>query len=81
MTGQEEHWARVRLVQGDSGAALWDLSGQVPEARIAVGSGPDSGWQVRAPGVTPRHFELMWDGKTLWLTPIDAARVFVAGDP
>lgn len=74
-------WARVKLVQGQSTAGLWDLSSEVPEARIAVGSAAEAGWRVVAPGVDATHFELFWDGMSLWVSPGRATPVLVDGVP
>jgi hypothetical protein len=63
------HWARVQLAQGQSGAGLWDLSSEVPEARITIGSAPEAGWCVQALDVSGTHFELFWDGQSLWVSP------------
>ena len=65
-----EHWARVQLVQGESGAATWDLSSAVPEARVTVGAGAQAAWNIACGGVSPIHFEFAWDGKSLWVGPI-----------
>ena len=75
------HWARVKLVSGNSGAAMWDLSSALPEARVTVGSGTDAGWNVQAQGVAPVHFELYWDGKALWVGPPMAGTLTVDGQP
>lgn len=75
------HWARVKLVAGNSGAAMWDLSSALPEARVTVGSGADAGWNVQAPGVQAVHFELYWDGKALWVGPPMAGTLAVNGQP
>ncbi|NOY89748.1 MAG: hypothetical protein GXP55_00970 [Deltaproteobacteria bacterium] len=74
-------WARVKLARGESSAGLWDLSSEVPEARIVVGSGPEAGWQVQAPGVFPAHFELFWDGASLWVSAGRGVPVSVDGSP
>lgn len=74
-------WARVKLVQGQSSAGLWDLSSAVPEARILVGAGPEAGWQVQAFGVSPAHFELFWDGVSLWVSAGRGIPVTVDGTP
>ncbi|MCB9623309.1 MAG: hypothetical protein H6723_08205 [Sandaracinus sp.] len=74
------HWARVQLAAGQSGAGLWDLSSQVPEARVTVGAGPDAGWNVQGAGVAPVHFELYWDGSSLWVSPPMAGGLTVDGE-
>ncbi len=74
------HWVRVQLAAGQSAAGLWDLSNQVPEARVTVGAGPDAGWNVQAPGVAPVHFELYWDGSSLWVSPPMAGQLTVDGE-
>ena len=51
-------WARVRLLKGDSAGGLWDVSSDIPEARIAIGSDAGCGWLVRGSGVAPFHFEV-----------------------
>jgi len=35
--------------------------------QVAVGSGPEAQWKVRAVGVEPVHCELYWDGNILWV--------------
>ena len=75
-----EHWARVQLAQGQSSAGLWDLSTQLPEARVTVGSGPEAGWNVQGEGVAPVHFELYWDGSSLWVSPPMAGTLTVDGE-
>jgi len=59
-------WARVRLLKGDSAGGLWDVSSDIAEARIAIGSDPRCGWVVNGGGVAPFHFEIYWDGNVLW---------------
>jgi len=59
-------WARVRLLKGDSAGGLWDVSSEIAEARIAIGSDPRCGWVVNGGGVAPFHFEIYWDGNVLW---------------
>ena len=73
-------WARVQLAQGHSEAGLWDLSSDVPEARITIGSSPTAGWLVSAPEVAPVHFELFWDGSSLWLSPPHEGELTVDGE-
>ena len=73
-------WARVQLAQGESSAGLWDLSSEVPEARIAIGSAPTAGWVVSAPDVAPIHFELFWDGSSLWTSPPHEGDLTVDGE-
>lgn len=58
-------WARVRLVKGQSAGGLWDVSSEIPEARIALGK--KATWRVDAPGVADTHVELFWDGAALWV--------------
>lgn len=72
-----DNWARVQLAQGQSAAGLWDLSSEVPEARLLVGSGQGAGWVVQAPDVQPEHFELFWDGHSLWVSPARQGQVLV----
>ena len=60
-------WARVSLVRGQSGGASWAIDSQYTEARLSIGSAPDAGWQVTGIGVAPVHFELFWDGRSLWI--------------
>lgn len=74
------HWARVQLAQGQSGAGLWDLSSEVPEARITIGSAPEAGWCVQAQDVHPTHFELFWDGQALWVSPPHGGELTVDGE-
>ena len=74
------HWARVQVVAGNTGAGMWDLSSQLPEARVTVGSGQEAGWNVQGEGVQPVHFELYWDGKSLWVGPPLAGNLTVDGE-
>ncbi|MBO6934832.1 MAG: hypothetical protein JJ863_07650 [Deltaproteobacteria bacterium] len=73
-------WARVQLAQGQSGAGLWDLSSDVPEARITIGSSDEAGWTVEAQDVAPNHFELFWDGQSLWVSPPTMGELTVDGE-
>ncbi len=59
---------------------MWDLSSQLPEARVTVGSGSEAGWNVQAPEVMPLHFEFYWDGKSLWVGPPLAGTLTVDGE-
>lgn len=72
-----DNWARVQLAQGQSAAGLWDLSSEVPEARLVVGSAQSAGWIVQASDVQPEHFELFWDGHSLWVSPARQGQVLV----
>lgn len=74
------HWARIQLVQGTSSAGLWDLSSQMNEARVAVGSSPPANWVVDGPSVAPQHFEFYWDGLALWISPPQGGDVTVDGE-
>lgn len=47
---------------------------------MTVGSGPEAGWNVSAPGVAPVHFELYWDGSSLWVSPPMAGTLTVDGE-
>ncbi len=75
-----QHWARVRVVQGSSEAMLWDLGSNLPEARVIVGSGAGAQWIVNAPSVAPQHFELYWDGSSVWLSPPKEGSLRVDGE-
>ena len=66
-------WARVRLVQGESGAALWDITSDVGDTRLIVGAASTCDWQVTAIGVAAQHVELAWDGTQLWIGPAAGA--------
>jgi hypothetical protein len=75
-------WARVRLLKGDSAGGLWDVSSDIPEARIAIGTDPQCGWVVKGSGVAPFHFEIYWDGQVLWAgNSAGAPDVRVDGEP
>lgn len=74
------HWARIQLVQGSSSAGLWDLSSQMNEARVAVGSQPPANWVIDGPSVAPQHFEFYWDGLALWISPPQGGDVTVDGE-
>jgi hypothetical protein len=73
--GVAESWARLRLVQGDSTAQVWELMSSRGQTTLTVGSGPSSSWVVREEGVRPLHFSLHWDGSTLRI-----ADTYGAGD-
>jgi hypothetical protein len=76
MTGAAaESWARLRLVQGDSSAQVWELVASRGQTTLTVGSGPSSSWVIREEGVRPLHFSLHWDGATLRI-----ADTYGAGD-
>lgn len=76
MTGAvAESWARLRLVQGDSSAQVWELVASRGQTTLTVGSGPSSSWVIREEGVRPLHFSLHWDGVTLRI-----ADTYGAGD-
>ncbi|MEO0323797.1 MAG: hypothetical protein AAF447_12630 [Myxococcota bacterium] len=74
------HWVRVQLAAGESSAGLWDLSSEVPEARLVVGSAHDVGWTVAAEGVAAEAFELYWDGAMLWVSPPLGGTLTVDGE-
>jgi hypothetical protein len=70
------------LLKGDSVGGLWDVSSDVPEARIAVGTDARCGWVVHGAGVAPFHFELYWDGMQLWVgNSAGAPNVTIDGEP
>jgi hypothetical protein len=76
MTGAvAESWARLRLVQGDSSAQVWELVASRGQTTLTIGSGPSSSWVIREEGVRPLHFSLHWDGATLRI-----ADTYGAGD-
>lgn len=75
-------WARARLVLGDSKGALWEVRDNIAEARIAVGSSSKCAWVVTGPGIAPIHFELFWDGASLWVgNSENASGIRVDGHP
>lgn len=73
--GVAESWARLRLVQGDSSAQVWELVASRGQTTLTVGAGPSSSWVVKADGVRPLHFSLHWDGESLRI-----ADTYGAGD-
>lgn len=73
--GVAESWAKLRLVQGDSSAQVWELVAARGQTTLTVGSGPSSSWVVSGEGVRPLHFSLHWDGETLRI-----ADTYGAGD-
>lgn len=80
--GVAESWARLRLVQGDSTAQVWELVSSRGQTTLTVGSGPSSSWVVREEGVRPLHFSLHWDGSTLRIADTyGAGDVRVDGSP
>lgn len=58
-------WARLRLVQGESGTAHWEFGGSASETRLTVGSNPSCQWVIEDPSVEPFHLVLRWDGASL----------------
>jgi hypothetical protein len=69
-------------LKGDSSGGLWDVSSDIPEARIAIGTDPQCGWIVKGSGVAPFHFEVYWDGNVLWAgNSAGAPDVRVDGEP
>ncbi len=66
-------WARIQLVRGQSNGAVWQIDSNYPQARLSIGSDAAAGWPINAFGVQPNHFEIYWDGGTLYLA--DTLRV------
>jgi hypothetical protein len=60
-------------VRGQSNGAVWQIDSQYPQARLAIGSDPSAGWPINAFGVQPTHFEIYWDGRSLFIA--DSMRV------
>ena len=60
-----EPWARLRLVQGESKARVWELVAARGQTLLTVGSNSACNWVVQAAGVQPIHFSLHWDGQVL----------------
>lgn len=60
----------LRIVQGNTREAEWQLGPAAMGARKIVGTDPSAEWQVMAPGVAPGHIELYWDGQQLWVCDI-----------
>jgi len=52
---------------------VWQIDSQYPQARLSIGSAAAAGWPINAFGVQPNHFEIYWDGNTLYLA--DTLRV------
>gem|GEM_PF-2176304 len=52
---------------------MWQIDSQYPQARLSIGSAAAAGWPINAFGVQPNHFEIYWDGNTLYLA--DTLRV------
>jgi hypothetical protein len=81
-SGDAESWARLRLVQGESSAQVWELVASAGQTTLTVGSGPSCNWVVREEGVAPVHFSLHWDGATLRVADtFGAGNVRVDGVP
>jgi hypothetical protein len=74
-SADNESWARLRLVQGESSAQVWELVASAGQTTLTVGSSPGCHWVVREEGVAPIHFSLHWDGSTLRI-----ADTYGAGD-
>ena len=64
-SADSESWARLRLVQGESAAQVWELVASAGQTTLTVGLSPGCHWVVREEGVAPIHFSLHWDGATL----------------
>lgn len=58
-------WARLRLVQGESAARVWELGGSSGQSVMTVGANAGCNWVVKAQGVLPIQFSLHWDGNVL----------------
>ncbi len=71
----------MRLVQGDSELGIWDVTSEVTDARINVGSGENMQWPVACAGVESVHFQLYWDGRMLWVSPPQNGTLLVDGEP
>jgi hypothetical protein len=70
------------LTRGQSTSQSWTVDSQYPQARLTVGSAADAGWSVQGAGVLPIHFELFWDGTSLWITdPNRTGSVALDGRP
>ena len=77
-----ESWARLRIVQGESSAQVWELVASAGQTTLTVGSNQSSNWVVREEGVAPVHFSLHWDGATLRVADtFGAGNVRVDGVP
>ena len=74
-------WARVRLVQGQSELDLWNVTDKTSQERISVGSGSRVDWQIHDADVASEHFQLLWDGTSLWVSRLENDRVLVDGEP
>lgn len=71
----------MRLVQGKSALGIWDVTSEVTDARINVGSGDGIEWPVACAGVESVHFQLYWDGRMLWVSPPQHGTLLVDGEP
>ena len=74
-SADSESWARLRLVQGESPAQVWELVASAGQTTLTVGLSPGCNWVVREEGVAPIHFSLHWDGTTLRIADTYAAGV------
>jgi hypothetical protein len=72
-SADSESWARLRLVQGESPAQVWELVASAGQTTLTVGLSPGCNWVVREEGVAPIHFSLHWDGSTLRIADTYAA--------
>lgn len=60
-----EAWARLRLVQGESAVSQWEFSQADTSARLTIGSNPSCQWVVADESVEPFHLVVSWSGQTL----------------
>lgn len=67
MTAPRVNTITLSVAQGDSPHPTATFGPAMAARQVAVGSGNDAQWKVRAVGVEPVHCELYWDGNILWV--------------
>ena len=67
MTAPRVNTITLSVAQGESPHPTATFGPAMAARQVAVGSGPEAQWKVRAVGVEPVHCELYWDGNILWV--------------
>ncbi len=77
MTAREG--ALLKVTAGRSPVSAWTFGAATRDVRIRIGSSQDATWRFLDPNVAPIHFEMFWDGGTLWVTAPYGPEVRVDG--
>ncbi len=73
--------ALLKVTSGRSPVSAWTFGAATRDVRIRIGSSQEATWRFLDPDVAPLHFEMFWDGSTLWLAAPYEAEVRVNGQP